>query len=159
MKIINKKTAMAVVLCAVSLFLVSFSATKGGEGFEIYLNSKLVLQQFGNQMNTVKSIRLDKSQVNGQLSVKYFHCGKIGKNRSIVIKDANNKTLKEWKYADASTSGLTIAEPSMICKVSDILGLQKNNPGNLNLYYSSSELPKGRLLAAIVLETNRVARN
>ncbi|MEI9912962.1 MAG: hypothetical protein WDO71_26965 [Bacteroidota bacterium] len=40
----------------------------------------------------------------------------------------------------------------MACKVKDILTLQKSNPGKLGLYYSSSELPKGRLLATIISE-------
>ena len=160
MKTINKKNPlMATLLSSLSFLLLSFSGTKGGESFEIYLNSKLVLQQFGNQMNTVKSIELDKSTVNSQLSVKYFHCGKIGKNRSITIRDADNKILKEWKYADAATANLSITDPAMVCKVSDIFSLQKKNQGNLNLYYSSSELPKGRLLAALVLTTDNLVKH
>jgi hypothetical protein len=159
MKTINKKnTVITTLLSLLSFLFLSFSTSKGGEGFEIYLNSKLVLQQFGSQMNTVKSIELDKSVANSQISVKYFHCGKIGKNRSITIKDANNKILKEWKYADASTANLSITDPAMVCKVSDIVSLQKNNPGKLDLYYSSNELPKGRLLAILVLASDLVKR-
>ena len=47
---------------ALSAILFSFSANNsGGEGFEIYLNNKLVLQQYGNNMNTVKTLNLEKS--------------------------------------------------------------------------------------------------
>jgi hypothetical protein len=159
MKTITKKNTLTALLTSFSFLLLSFSGTKGGEGFEIYLNSKLVLQQFGSQMNTVKSIELDKSVANSQLSVKYFHCGKIDKNRSITIKDANNTVLKEWRYADASAAGLSITDPAMVCKVSDILSLGKNNQGKLNLYYSSSELPQGRLLATLVLTADNLVKH
>lgn len=145
---ISKLKAMAVLALLTTFF--SFSANKGGEGFEIYLNSKLVLQQFGNQMNTVKNIQLDQRFSDDQLVIKYHHCGQVGKNRSIVIKDAGNNILKEWKFANTSAASLPSSDVAMYCKVKDILSLQKSNPGKLGLYYSSSELPKGRLLANIV---------
>ncbi|HEY6502341.1 MAG TPA: hypothetical protein VIZ28_00070 [Chitinophagaceae bacterium] len=145
------KAIVAMTFITLSLILSSFSSNKGGEGFEIYLNNKVVLQQFGNQMNTVKSIHLDQRFSNDQLVIKYHHCGQVGKNRSIVIRDAENKTLKEWKFANVSATNL-VSDAAMACKVKDILSLQKNNPGKLSLYYSSNELPKGRLLANIVTE-------
>ena len=152
MKSISKRAVVIALLASVSILLFSFSKNKGGEGFEIYLNSKLVLQQFGNSMNTLKSISLDKSESGSQLSVKYFHCGRPGKNRTIAIKDANNKLLKEWHYPDVSAASISVNELAMNFKVSDVLGLQKNGASNLSLYYSSSELPKGRLLATLVCE-------
>ncbi|MBL7741104.1 MAG: hypothetical protein JNK14_17915 [Chitinophagaceae bacterium] len=146
---ITKSLALLVVMAGATL-LFSFSSHKGGEGFEIFLNNKLVLQQFGNNMNHVKSIQLDERFTNDQLVVKYYHCGHIGKNRSIAIKDAQNKTLKEWKFANTSAASLSISDASMSCKVKDILAVQKTNPGRLNLYYYSEEIPKGRLLANII---------
>jgi len=143
----NMKAMVILAAVAVATTLSSFSAKKGGEGFEIFLNSKLVLQQFGNQMNNVKSIELDKRFLNDQLVIKYHHCGQVGKDRSITIKDAQNKVLKEWKYANTSTASLA-SDAAMSCKVKDILSLQT---GKLNLYYSSAELPKGRLLATLVV--------
>ncbi len=158
MKTIKKMMAIT-SLVALSVTLFSFSVPKGGEGFRIYLDNKLVLQQFGSQMNDVKTISLDKKSSSGQLSVEYFHCGQIAKNRTIAIKDANNRTLKEWKFADVSTGNVSFTDPSMSCKVADIVSLQKNNTGKLSLYYSSSELPKGRVLATIVSGTGNLARN
>ena len=152
MKSITKNAVVIALFASASALLFSFTKNRGGEGFEIYLNSKLVLQQFGNNMNALKTISLDKSQSGSQLTVKYFHCGRAGKNRTIAIKDANNKLLKEWHYPDVSTASVAANEQAMNCKVSDILGLQKNNASNLSLYYSSSELPKGRLLATLVCE-------
>jgi hypothetical protein len=147
-KMISNMKAV-VILAAVAMVATfsSFSTKKGGEGFEIFLDSKLVLQQFGNQMKTVKSIELDKRFSNDQLVIKYHHCGRIGKDRSITIKDAQNKVLKEWKYANVSTASLT-SDAAMACKVKDILSL---HPGKLNLYYTSAELPNGRLLATLVI--------
>ncbi|MBL7745542.1 MAG: hypothetical protein JNN00_18875 [Chitinophagaceae bacterium] len=145
----TRSAALLALIAAIALFS-SFSANRGGEGFEIYLNSKLVLQQFGSNMNTIKSIQLDQRSANDQLVVKYYHCGHAGKNRSIAIKDARNKILKEWKFTNTSAASLSISDAAMSCKVKDILTIQKTNPGQLSLYYSSDEIPKGRLLANII---------
>jgi len=145
--IISMKALAIMAAVAISATLFSFSGKKGGEGFEIFLNSKLVLQQFGSKMDDVKSIELDNRFSNDQLVIKYYHCGQAGKNRSITIRDAQNKILKEWKFADVSTAGLSVSEASMACKVKDILSL---HAGKLNLYYTSAQLPKGRLLAMLV---------
>lgn len=145
------KRLAGVALCAI---LFSFSTNNsGGEGFEIYLNNKLVLEQYGNNMNTVKTLNLDKAADDDVLSVRYHHCGRVGKNRTITIKDAQDKILKEWKFDDASDVASRIS-----CKVKDILGLRKGKDNTLKLYYSSSELPKGRLLTSIVAVQKNVAK-
>jgi flagellar hook assembly protein FlgD len=154
MKKIKLSVATASLLMFVSFALFSFTHRKGGEGFEIYLNSKLVLQQFGSQLNNLKSIQLDQNSPNDELTIKYYHCGQAGKNRSITIKDGQNKVLKEWHFADVSTGSA-----AMTCKVKDITGLKKGEgPITFNLYYSSSELPKGRQLASLVVATQNMAR-
>jgi hypothetical protein len=145
-QITGKLRIMAVLSVVFALF--SFSTT-GGEGFEVFLDKKLVLQQFGKQMDNVKTIKLDQTISEQQLVIKYHHCGQIGKNRILTIRDSKNKVLKEWKYANASTASLSSFDAAMQCKVKDIVGLQKSNPGTLNLYYYSTELPKGRLLLTI----------
>lgn len=149
MKTITKKTTMFVALALVvcSAVISSFTVKPGGEGFEIYLDSKLLLQRFGNQLNSVQSLQLDQHSSTGQLSIKYHHCGKVGKNRYVAIKDAQNNLLKEWRFADVKD-----AYAAMNFSVKDILAVQKGNRVNtVNLYYSSTELPNGRLLASIVL--------
>lgn len=141
-------------LCAV---LFSFTSNWGGEGYEIYLGNKLVLQRFGNNMDKAHTLVLEGAAPDAQLSIKYHHCGRVGKNRHVTIKDGNNKILKDWKFADVSN-----AYGPMDCQVRDIAGLQKINTTNtLNLYYSSSELPEGRLLTSLVVragKTKEVAR-
>ena len=142
MKAILKWTTLTMV----TLFFSAFAPKPGGEGFEIYLDNKLLLQRFGNQINTVQSLQLDP-QSTGQLTVKYHHCGKAGKNRVIAIKDAQNNILREWRFAD-------VKDPydKMNCSVKEILNLKKNSRSStVNLYYSSSELPSGRVLASLVL--------
>lgn len=149
MKSIISKPMALVVICAI---LSSFSPKPGGEGFEIYLNNKVVLQQYGGDMNTVKSLQLTQSSAADQLTVKYHHCGKIGKNRIITIKDGQNKVLKEFRYTDAATP-----VSAMAINVKDILSLKKGS-STLKLFYSSSELPNGRVLASINTSSGITAR-
>jgi len=151
MKSILSKTMM---LLAIAATLLSFSAKLGGEGFEISLNGKVVLQKYGNDMNNVKSLQLSQVSSNDQLTIRYHHCGRVGKNRILTIKDGQNNLLKEWRFADATTP----VSP-MNFKVKDILSLKKTNSSVLNLYYSSSELPDGRLLTTIISGSNAVASN
>ena len=118
----------------------------GGEGFEVYLNNKLVLQQFGEKMNDVKSIQLDQGASHGQLAIRYFHCGRPGKSRIVTIKDEQNVVLKEWRFGDTKD-----AAEKLCCNVKDILALPKLKAGKkVSLYYASSEIPNGRLLANLI---------
>jgi len=152
--IISKSTALkrlaALTLCAT---VFSFSNIPGGEGFEIYLNNKVVLQQFGSNMNTVKTLKLDQAAANDEISVRYHHCGKVGKNRVITIKDEQDKVLKQWKFSDVPD-----AADRMTCKVKDILGLKNGKSTILKLYYSSSELPKERQLASLSVAPKSIAK-
>jgi len=135
-------------LLTISAALFSFTSTKsnfGGEGFEVYLNDKLVLQQYGKEMDQIKNLQLDQSASNGQLAIRYYHCGKPGKSRIVTIKDEQNVVLKEWKFGDAKDASAKVS-----CNVKDIVTLPKIKTGKkVNLYYSASELPNGRLLATL----------
>lgn len=150
MKSIISKT---MTLVAIAATLVSFSSKFGGEGFEISLNGKVVLQRYGSNINDVKSLQLNQNLPNDQLTIKYHHCGRVGNNRIITIKDGQNKILKEWHFADVST-----AFAAMNCNVKDIISLKKTNNSVFNLYYSSSELPNGRLLTSIILGNSLVVQ-
>src|SRR5678809_546081 len=103
-KINHQPTILFALLIALSGVLFSFSVKTvetitsyknnfGGEGFEVYLNDKLVLQQYGEKMNNVKTLELDQSASNGQLAIRYYHCGKPGKSRVVTIKDEQNLSL------------------------------------------------------------------
>lgn len=138
-----KKLFPAFSLLGICVALISFSSPSGGEGFEIYLNNKLVIQQFGSQMASTRSLQLDQSLSNEELTVKYYHCGQTGKSRRISIKNSQGETLKDWLFYDNSKNG------AMDCPVNEILALQKQN-NTVNLYYSSKELPNGRLLVTLI---------
>jgi hypothetical protein len=138
---------------AITLTLLSFSTnpskkyTFGGEGFEILLNGKVLLQQFGKDMNIVKNLRLNAASPGDKLTVRYHHCGQAGKNRVIAVKDAQNKLLKEWRFNDVQR-----AAADMSCSMQDLLTLKKDAGNVFKLYYSSDELPAGRQLALISFE-------
>jgi len=127
--------------------LPAFSGGMGGESFEIYLNNKLVLQQFVYHNEGVKNFSLDKQSYNDQLTIYYNHCGKSGTGRTIQLKDGQNRVLKQWQFPDGEG-----ARAPMTCKVKDILDLQKNaGATQISLVYFSRQLPAGRLLASISL--------
>ena len=150
----NARTMRVIALCIVCATLFSFTKPFGGEGFEIYLNNKLVLQHYGTPTKIVKNLQLDESSYNDQLTIKYHHCGRVGKNRTITLKDEKNNVLKQWSFANAND-----ATNAMTCKVKDIIDLQKKNGSTtINLFYSSSELPDGRLLAALTSGNNKLTK-
>lgn len=142
MKSMISKTMM---LVAIGTTLLSFSPNPGGEGFEIFLNNKVVMQRFGSSINTVNNLQLNAASINDQLSVKYYHCGRVGKNRTLTFKDGQNNVLKVFRFTDVS-------EPvvAMNVQVKEILNLKKGNNNTLRLFYSSSELPDGRMLVSIL---------
>ncbi len=141
-KIISKTFALVVIAAT----LLSFTSKFGGEGFEILVNGKIVLQKYGGNMDNVKFLELSKTAPKDKLSIRYYHCGKVGKNRIVTIKDGDNNTVKVFRFAD-------VAAPvgEMSCTVQDLLSLKKGNNHVFKLYYSSSELPKGRQLASVIL--------
>ena len=157
MKKVNYQPAILLtLLVALSAVLFSFSVRTagnvisyknnfGGEGFEVYLNDKLILQQYGEKMSTIKTIELDQRAGNGQLAIRYYHCGRPGKSRVVTIKDDQNVVLKEWRFGDAKDASSKVS-----CNVKDIFALPKFKAGKkLSLYYAASELPEGRLLATL----------
>jgi hypothetical protein len=134
------------LLTATMLCLQSFSAKYGGEGFEIYLNNKLLLWQAVNKPFSLHNLQLDKANKDDQLVIYYHHCGSTGKDRTIAIQDDKGYTIKEWKFADASGSD----NKGMTIPVKELLQLEKNySQTNLNIVYYSQQLPKGRALSKI----------
>lgn len=125
-------TVKTMLLLAVAAILFSFTKM-GGEGFEISVNNRVVVQQFGETLNKVQRIKLTSHSGNDQLTVKYHHCSKVGKNRVITFKDGQNKIVKVMRFAD-------VASPlaGMNCNVKEIVQLGNKNETELNMYYTSS---------------------
>jgi hypothetical protein len=142
----------AVAGIVISAALLSFSPKPGGEGFEISQGGKILIQKFGNNLEEGKSLQLQISSTE-PLIVKYYHCGRVGNNRIITVKDDQNKLLKEFHYADLKTPA-----PSMTVPLKDILTMKKGSSVSLKLYYSSTELPKGRQLASIISGNSSLAK-
>ena len=143
MKLLKKTTLAPLVLTCLCMILFSFSGKKGGDSFQIYVDGKLLVEQFVHINKGVQNLQLGQLSSKEKIEVYYNHCGKTGKSRIISIKSADNKTLKEWKFADTEKKSF------MTCQIKEILALQKIKSSKLNLYYSSKELPEGRLLAVI----------
>lgn len=140
------KPIWVLLLAATIACLQSFTVKLGGEGFEIYLNNKLILWQSVNKPFTLHSLQLDKANKDDQLVIYYHHCGSTGKDRTIAIKDDKGNTIKEWKFADASGTN----NKGMTIPVKELLQLEKNySQTNLNLVYFSQQLPQGRALTKI----------
>lgn len=110
------------------------------------MNGKVLLEQYGKDMDAVKNLELSKASPNDKITIRYYHCGRIGKSRVVTVKDINDKTVKEWRYRDPNAP-----VSDMSCSVQDFLSLKKNNNNVFKLYYSSSELPNGRQLATVIL--------
>lgn len=137
----NFAAVKLLTLVAVCATLFSFSGKIGGESFEIFLNGKLMIQQFQYQKEkVVASLVLDPQAEQDEVKVTYNNCGQVDSDRMLTIRDEQNKAVKVWHFANAA---------AMTWKVKEISTLNKK--GKLNLYYSSKELPKERLLAAVIL--------
>jgi len=138
-------STLAAVITFAIICLQAFTSKAGTDVFEIYLNNKLILRQAVTQGFTLQSLQLNKANKNDQLVIFYNHCGAIGKSRAIAIKDDKGNTIKEWKFADA-----TGADRGMTIPVSELLQLQKNySQTNINLVYSSRQLPQGRAISVL----------
>ena len=153
MKCHSKLIAVKSLLILSCAMLFSFSSKKGGDSFEIVLNGKRVLQQFVYASKGVQTVQLTQTSDNDKLDIFYNHCGQVGKNRYITIKNEKDQPIKVWKFADAADKN-----GAMSFKLKDILSLRKNKTDKLNLFYSSSELPAGRTLATIAGDETGIAR-
>lgn len=128
--------------------LSSFHYPMGGDRFEIYLNKKLVFQQFVHDASaSEKTFQIDRNSYNAEIDVVYSHCGVAGKNRVVTFTDGENHVLKQWKFGDGESDKAT-----MTCSLKEILLAQKNNSlAKMKIYYSSEQLPKQKLLATVIL--------
>jgi predicted molibdopterin-dependent oxidoreductase YjgC len=138
------------MLITLSLTAFSFTTKFGLDGYEVYLNNKLILKQYVNQPLSLRVLQLDKANEGDELHIKYKHCTKKGPGtgRSIVLKDEKGNTLKKWAFADATDSDF-----NMTIAVKELLQLEKKNAHHeLSLHYTARELPKGEMLGFVRLK-------
>ena len=147
------KKQFVLLITSLAFVMTAFINPFGGEGYEIYIDNKLVIQQFGQQMKQVKNLQFNSSQKESELSVKFFHCGMAGKSRTLELRTPDKQVLKQWQFKNEEAKNFAITVP-----VKEILDLQKKSgAGTLHLFYSSKEAPDGRLLAGIVTSDKSVA--
>lgn len=139
-------TSFMVVLCTA---LFSFSANKGGDVAEIFINGKRVLQEFVHASKGVQNLELTGYSENDKMDIYYRHCGQVGTTRYITVKDDQGKALKVWKFPDAVKG-----QDAMSLTVKQIMSAKKND-GKLTLFYSSKEMPDGKVLANLIAKNNK----
>ena len=144
-KIIKSSWASPLIWVALCTILFSFSVRPGAHHFQVYLDDKMVLEQYASDKMMAPKLPLESSA--NQLVVKYSECGRTVTGRAITIKDEKNNILKEWKF-EGETSGY---KDGMSCKVKDIFALKQNGSNTLKLFYSSKEFPEGQQVALLVL--------
>jgi hypothetical protein len=150
----KKKTFLySGLVLSLAILLSGFVSPLGGEGYQIFLDNKLVLEQFGNDMKQVKNLQLDPTQLKSELRVKFYHCGMAGKSRILELRTPGKQVLRQWQFANEEGKNFAITVP-----VKDILDLQKKaGAGTLHLFYSSKEAPEGRFLAGIITSEKSIA--
>src|SRR5882672_6567642 len=119
-KIISFSWVNALVGVALGATLLSFSILPGAHSVQVYLDSKLVLDQYINFKSDAPKLTLDPTEKYSQLIVKYNECGRTVTGRALTLKDDHNKVLKDWRYEGASTG----YSESMSCAVKDIIALK-----------------------------------
>jgi hypothetical protein len=141
--------AKASVLILAAICLQSFFH-KGGDYYKVLLNDKLVAEQYLAKPIALKQLSLTASNNNDRLTVYYSHCGQPGKNRSVLLKNENGKILKEWKFNDSKSQEMQLPV-SEVLKASSKLNL-------VSVYYSSREIPAGRMLINLDLSATAFAK-
>lgn len=136
---------MGVIMCSI---LFSFSTMMpGAHSFQVYLDTKLVIDQYVNSKMAAPTLFVDPAENHNQLIVKYNECGRTVTGRTITIKDDNNKVLRAWRFEGATTG----YEDPMAFRVKDITALKQKGSNVLKLYYSSKEFPEGQQIANLVI--------
>ena len=139
------KQNLIVLLLSSFCCLSAFKAKAGLDSYEIYLNDKLLIKQYVNEPLNLDNLGLDASNVNDRLVIHYSQCNvpnKIGKNRSIIVKDENGNIIKKWNFADAKESNT-----AMIIPVKELLQLETKSLSKLSLFYTAEGHATGQLLA------------
>lgn len=149
----------AKLLAFATLFslLSGFTPNLGLDSFEVYLNDKLVLQQYVNQPESQRQLELEGALPEDQLQITYRHCTTkgSGSDRVIQLKDQKGEVLKAWHFDNDPASNTV-----MSLSVGGLLKLAKAYPdARLRLYYTAKELPEGMLLAALQFGPEQAAVN
>ncbi|HRE63248.1 MAG TPA: hypothetical protein PKU77_05635 [Ferruginibacter sp.] len=140
----SKIMLMPLLICF-TISLSAFWSPAGGEGFEIFLDNKLVMQKFNRDMKQSSTFSLKSTNAKSKLSVQFYHCGMAGKERVLMLKDAQMKLLKQWTFRNTEAKNFSISIP-----IAELQQLQqKTGNAKAYLYYASKETGGARLLTGI----------
>lgn len=142
MKQISYRSLLLLLIVALSSTLFSFKPF-GGEGYVVLVNNKVVLERYGKDMKTLQTLHLDQYPADAQVTIRYYNCGNLDKARTITFKNDKNQVIRSVSFGDA-----TNVNNGMNCTVQDLRTVQKNN-AVVHVYYTSKEIPEGRLILAI----------
>ena len=152
------KQKIKLVLFSILLCCTAGKAKAGLDSYEIYLNDKLISKQYVNEPLKLASLQLTQSNINDRLVINYSQCDmpdKIGKGRSISVKNSKGKILREWKFTNASGT-----RASMVIQVKDLLALNnKSTEGELGLFYAAEGRSEGQMLAHFQVANKPVSSN
>jgi len=152
-KIIQTLSVNTLTVVAISVLLFSFSnILPGAHSFQVYLDSKLMADQYIDSGSEAPKIILNPAEKYSQLIVKYNECGRTVSGRIITLKDDKNIVLKEWRF-EGTTSGY---KDDMTCSWKEISALIKSK-SVLKLYYASKEFPEGQQIAYLMIRGDEKA--
>ncbi len=117
------------------LAFATLRAGGGADSFKVYLNNKLIHEQWVGQKISLDQLPLDESNLNDKLTFHYSHCGKIGTDRKLIVKDADGKTIREWKFANAEGK-----QSGMVVPVKELLQVRQQN---VSFFIPHQNCPKG----------------
>jgi hypothetical protein len=146
------KNLIALAVVALAATLSSFNYM-GGDTYTVSLNNKQIIKERVHGQTMVPTVSLDNAIPTDEYQVYYSECGQIGKARTLSIRDENNKTLKEFRFADVTGD----EHIPMALKAGDLSALQKKGSGKLKLVYVSAIRNDGQLLAYLVFKNNNTA--
>jgi len=152
---INMVLKTLVVSTTLCLLLSAFSTKPGSHSFQVYLDDKLMIEQYVSSKMLVPRINIDPAENYTRLVVKYNECGRTVTGRKINIKDDRGNVLKEWNF-EGSTSGY---KDAMTCSVKDIQALRQKANGELRLYYFSADFTEGQQIATLAFGKRDTAAN
>lgn len=144
MKIAFSFTRVAGIFILAAL-VQSFSAPSGGDHFKITVNGKMLLEHFVNTGQKIREVSFAAYKPTDVMTVQYSHCGQVGQARTVRVKDAGGKLLKEWKFDGTKEAVMRISMKEFSASLP--------KTGGAAVYYASKELPNGILLCRVSAAT------
>jgi hypothetical protein len=154
MRTVSKIFPVGMFAAFLSVILFSFARpTPGGDSYSIYLNDKVLAQYFVYSKKAIPEIQLTSQSGSDKVEVEYSHCGKSGRERIITIRNSEDKMVKTWKFPDVSGKNSRMSLP-----MQEVATVLKGNLQTLKLYYTSKEIPEGKMLAVINYSQGNLAK-